>query len=71
MATMRVLKCRDAGLDCDTQLTGQSDDEIMAQAAEHLRTDHEMEVTPELAAQARTLIHDEDMPESGTAPSMS
>ena len=71
MAQMRVLACRDAGLDCDTRLTGQSDDEVMSQVPEHLRTAHGMEVTPELAAQARTLIHDEDRQESATAAPMS
>lgn len=68
---MRVLNCRDAGFDCDIQLTGETDDEIMSQAAEHLRTAHNIEATPEMAAQARTLIHDEDRPASGTASSMS
>ncbi len=69
MATMRVLACRDAGMDCDAKLTGQTDDEVMAQVPDHLRTAHSMEATPELAAQARTLIHDEDMPESKAAMS--
>ena len=69
MATMRVLKCRDAGLDCDAQLTGATDDEVMAQVPEHLRTAHGMEATPELAAAARTLIHDADGPEAATAAS--
>lgn len=71
MAKMRVLSCRDAGLDCDTRLTGESDEEIMSQAAEHLRTAHGMELTAEQAAQAQALIHDEDMSESGTAQPMS
>jgi predicted small metal-binding protein len=71
MAAMRVLKCRDAGLDCDAQLTGQTDDEVMSQVPDHLRTAHGMEATPEMAAQARTLIHDQDPQESGTAPATS
>lgn len=67
MANMRVLNCRDAGFDCDTQITGKSDEEIMSQAAEHLRTAHGMEMSPDMAVQAQTLIHDQDMSGSETA----
>jgi len=67
MAEMRVLVCRDVGFDCDAQIAGQSDEEVMDLAAEHARTAHGTELTPEQASHVQTLIHDEDMSESETA----
>ena len=67
MAEMRVLDCRDVGFDCDAQITGQSDEEVMDLAAEHARTAHGAELTPEQAAHVQTLIHNEGMSESETA----
>jgi predicted small metal-binding protein len=56
---MKVLKCHDAGFDCNQVIRSESENEIMQQAAEHARTVHGVEVTPELAAQVKTLIHEE------------
>jgi predicted small metal-binding protein len=38
----KELKCRDVGFDCDAQFSGDSEDEIMAQAADHARSAHGM-----------------------------
>jgi predicted small metal-binding protein len=38
----KQLKCRDAGFDCETEITAESEDEVMAQVAEHARTVHGM-----------------------------
>lgn len=57
---MKTLNCSDAGFDCEGKIRAESEDEILKQAAEHARTEHDTEVTPELANQLRTLIKDEE-----------
>lgn len=57
---MKTLNCRDAGFDCEGKITAESEEEILSQAAEHARAEHNTEVTPELADQLRTLIKDEE-----------
>jgi predicted small metal-binding protein len=39
---MKELKCRDVGFDCDATIQADSEDEVMAQAAEHGRSVHGM-----------------------------
>lgn len=36
----RVLRCRDVGFDCEAVVRADTDDEILAQAAEHVNRDH-------------------------------
>ncbi|MCA1626213.1 MAG: DUF1059 domain-containing protein [Acidobacteria bacterium] len=57
---MKTLNCRDAGFDCEGKLRAASEEEILTQAAEHARMEHNVQVTPELAEQLRTLIKDEE-----------
>lgn len=57
---MKTLNCRDAGFDCEGKIRATSEEEILSQAAEHARTEHNVQVTPELAEQLRTLIKDEE-----------
>ena len=55
----KTLNCRDVGVDCDATFTAETEDEVMAQAAEHARTAHGYdEVPPELAEKARSVIQD-------------
>jgi predicted small metal-binding protein len=55
----KTLNCRDVGVDCDASFTGETEEEIMAQAAEHARTEHGLdEVPPELAEKARGAIRE-------------
>lgn len=56
---MKILRCRDAGFDCAHEIRGESEEEILQQAAEHATKDHEIEVTPQLAEQTKSLIKDE------------
>jgi predicted small metal-binding protein len=56
---MKTLRCRDVGFDCDQVIRAETEDEILQQAAQHAQNDHNVTVTPEIAAQVRTLIHDE------------
>ncbi|MDQ3180782.1 MAG: DUF1059 domain-containing protein [Acidobacteriota bacterium] len=56
---MKTLNCRDAGFDCEGKISAESEEEILSQAAEHARTEHNIEVTPEMAQQLKTLIRDD------------
>jgi predicted small metal-binding protein len=55
---MKELQCRDAGFDCDAVVRAETADEVMAQAGPHVKEVHGLEVTPEMAGQIRTLVHD-------------
>jgi predicted small metal-binding protein len=57
---MKILNCRDAGFDCDGVIQAESQEEILSQAAEHAQSAHNLQVTPELAEQLKTLIKDEE-----------
>lgn len=57
---MKTLSCSDAGFDCGTKIQAETEEEILSQAAAHAHAEHNIEVTPELAAQIKTLIKDED-----------
>ena len=56
---MKTLHCRDAGFDCEGKVSAASEEEVLRQAAEHARTTHNVEVTPEMAEQIKTLIRDD------------
>lgn len=56
---MKTLHCSDAGFACEAIVTASTEDEVLKQAAEHARTVHGVIVTPEMAAQIKTLIKDE------------
>lgn len=56
----KVLHCRDVGFDCEGVIRGDTEDDVMQQAAQHARDAHGMEeVTPEIAEQIRSKIQDE------------
>ena len=55
----KTLNCRDVGVDCDATFNGETEEEVMAQAREHARTDHGFDEIPaELADRARGMIQD-------------
>lgn len=55
----KTLNCRDVGVDCDATFTGETEDEVMTQAAEHARSEHGFnEIPAELADKARGAIQD-------------
>ena len=62
---MKTLLCRDAGFDCDAEIHALTEEMVLAQAAEHALKVHHVEVTPELAAQIKTLIRNEDHAQQG------
>ena len=56
---MKELKCRDAGFDCEAVMRAGSEDEIMAQAAQHVRDVHGLtEIDDTTANQIRAQIRD-------------
>jgi len=57
---MKTLNCSDAGFDCGAKIQAESEEEVLSQAAEHAQAEHNIQVTPELAAQIKTLIKDEE-----------
>ena len=56
---MKTLHCRDAGFDCNGVIRANTEEEVLTQAAQHALEVHVVTVTPELAAQIKTLIKDE------------
>lgn len=57
---MKVIRCRDVGVDCDYTARGETEEDILRQCREHARKDHGMEEIPEeLAAKVRQAIRDE------------
>ncbi len=55
----KTLNCRDVGVDCDATFTGETEAEVMTQAAEHARTEHGfVEIPPEIAEKALGAIQD-------------
>jgi len=56
----RVVSCKDVGVDCDFVMRGETDQDILQQAAAHARTAHNMtEIPPEIAEKLRGAIRDE------------
>lgn len=56
---VKLLRCRDAGFDCDYEVRAENEEELLQQAAEHATTVHQLEVTPELVEQVKSLIQEE------------
>ena len=55
----KMLRCRDAGVDCDFVVRAETEDEIMEKCAEHAKKVHNMtEISPELAAKVKAAIKD-------------
>ena len=54
-----ILRCRDVGPDCDADMRGDTEGEILEQAGAHAQADHGLEVTSELVEVVRSAIKDE------------
>ena len=53
----KELRCRDVGLNCDFKARGESEDDVLRQAATHARTEHQItDMPPELAAKVKAAI---------------
>ncbi|HEY8197353.1 MAG TPA: DUF1059 domain-containing protein [Gemmatimonadales bacterium] len=53
----KQLRCRDVGLNCDFEVRGTTDEEVLQKAVVHARIVHELpDVPPELATKVRAAI---------------
>jgi predicted small metal-binding protein len=52
----KEVHCRDLGFDCDGVVRSDSEEELMAQVAEHAKNVHHLNVTNELADQVKSVI---------------
>lgn len=53
---LRVIKCRDAGVDCDFEIRAATDDEILDAAEVHAVRRHQMQWGPEVVAYVKSAI---------------
>ena len=57
---MKVLRCRDAGADCDFEARAETEEELMTMAAEHGKADHGFDEIPaDVATKIQSIIRDE------------
>jgi len=55
----KTLSCRDVGVDCDFQASGETVEDILRQTREHAKTAHGIEeIPPELADKVQAAIRD-------------
>lgn len=55
----KMLKCRDAGVDCDFEARAETEQELLLKCADHAKTAHGLnEIPPELATKVRAAIRD-------------
>lgn len=58
---IKILKCRDVGVDCDFVARGATVEEVMEKAKEHAGKVHGFsDIPPELAEKAKAAIRDEE-----------
>ena len=56
---MKKLNCRDLGFDCDSAIHGESEEDVLAQAAVHARDVHGLEaIDDDTASAIRAQIYD-------------
>jgi predicted small metal-binding protein len=56
----KALRCQDTGIVCGAEVTGETEEEVLAKAVEHARSDHGVDLTASstLADYARSCIRD-------------
>jgi len=58
----KVLRCRDLGMSCATEIRAETEDELMKLAAEHAEKDHGIHassIPPSILAMVKAAIKDE------------
>jgi predicted small metal-binding protein len=65
----KSFRCRDAGLVCRAQVTGETEEEVLRQAIAHAREVHGVDLTDSrtLARHAQSLIRDDGRPAAAGA----
>ncbi len=63
---MKTLDCREVGMDCGWKTTGRDEQEILAKAKDHAKTEHNMDQIPDDVLQkVKAAIHDEPVLKTG------
>lgn len=57
---MKILRCRDAGFDCDAVVRATSEGELMEKAVRHAQEAHGATLSPESMYEVRSMIKEED-----------
>lgn len=58
---MKVVNCRDVGVDCDFVAKGETVDDVLRQCGEHARSAHGFaDVPPELVDKVKAAIREEE-----------
>jgi predicted small metal-binding protein len=66
----KVLRCNDLMPGCNWEARGDSETEVLMQAAEHAKTAHNLtDISPEMISQVRGAIRDEDQAQAQSAGS--
>ncbi len=58
----KVLRCKDLGMNCSTEIRAATEEELLALAAEHAEKDHGIHassIPPEIQAMVKAAIRDE------------
>lgn len=55
----KLLRCRDVGPDCNFEVRGRTEEEILQKAGQHAQSMHKMQVTPQVVEAVRKAIRDE------------
>lgn len=58
---MKTISCREAGFECDYIVKGQTEEEVINNAAEHAIKEHGVkseDITPEMKEKIRALVRD-------------
>ncbi len=56
----KAVYCREVGFDCNGKVTAETEEEVIAKAAKHAMEVHGVkEITPEIAAKVKSVVHDE------------
>lgn len=64
----KVLRCNDLMPGCNWVGKGESESDVLMQAAEHAKTAHSMtDISPEMLASVRGAIKDEDQAQAASA----
>lgn len=53
-----MLRCKEAGFDCQAVVRAETEAEVLRQAAAHVQQVHGVSLTPEVAEQVRAAIKD-------------
>jgi predicted small metal-binding protein len=64
----KSLRCTDLIPGCDFVARGETEDEVVARAVEHVRTRHHLRaITPEILEQVRVVVRDEKSSVAGSS----